>query len=113
MTDKELKRLNRRELLEMMLEQSKIIDAQQTEIERLEKELDNKRLQIKNSGSIAEAALKLSGIFEAAQKAADIYLDNVKARGKAKRAMTDTVKRNKTKGKNDAWQKRTGAGKKE
>ena len=32
---------------------------------------------IENSGSIAEAALKLSGIFEAAQAAADQYLENI------------------------------------
>ena len=34
----------------------------------------------RDSGSIAEAALKLNGIFEVAQKAADQYLENVKAR---------------------------------
>ena len=33
---------------------------------------------MEDSGSIAEAALRLNGIFEAAQKAADQYLESVK-----------------------------------
>jgi hypothetical protein len=37
---------------------------------------DNK-IDIEESGSIAEAALKINGVFEAAQAAADQYLDNI------------------------------------
>ena len=33
---------------------------------------------LENSGSIAEAALKLNDVFQAAQLAADQYLENVK-----------------------------------
>ncbi len=78
MTDKELKRLSRRELLEMLLEQSRLLDSRQAEIDRLKAELENKNILLENSGSIAEAALKISGVFEAAQRAADIYLESVK-----------------------------------
>ena len=42
------------------------------------KELKNKRIDIQRSGSIAEASLKLTKIFEEAQKAADLYLSNIK-----------------------------------
>lgn len=38
----------------------------------------SKEIQLAEAGSIAEAALRLSGIFEAAQEAADLYLMNVK-----------------------------------
>ncbi|MBO4501514.1 MAG: DNA repair protein, partial [Clostridia bacterium] len=76
--EKQLKRLSRRELLELMLEQSKRIDALKEENERLREELDSKKIMIENSGSLAEAALRLSGVFEAAQKAADLYLENIK-----------------------------------
>ena len=41
-------------------------------------ELADKRINIEQSGSIAEASLKLTRIFEEAQKAADLYLENVK-----------------------------------
>ncbi len=78
MTDKELKRLSRRELLEMLLEQSRLLDSRQAEIDRLKAELENKNILLENAGSIAEAALKISGVFEAAQRAADIYLESVK-----------------------------------
>ena len=78
MTDKELKKLSRKELLEMLLEQSKLLDSRQAEIGSLRSELENKNILLENAGSIAEAALKISGVFEAAQRAADIYLESVR-----------------------------------
>ena len=35
---------------------------------------------MESCGSIAEAALQLGGVFEAAQKAADLYIDAAKKR---------------------------------
>ena len=70
MTDKELQHLRRSELLEILL-------AQQKQIDSLKKELAEAKEQL--SGSIAEAALKLNGIFEAAQQAADQYLYSIGA----------------------------------
>lgn len=78
MTEKELRKLSRRDLLEMLLAQTK-------EVERLKKELDaanealrSREILLANAGSIAEAALQLNAVFEAAQKAADQYLENIK-----------------------------------
>ena len=42
------------------------------------KELESKRIIIKESGSIAEASLKINKVFETAQLAADQYLENIK-----------------------------------
>lgn len=78
MTDKELHRLKRSELLEILVEMSEENDRLKEENESLKNQLYDKNIKIENSGSIAEAALKLSGIFEAAQKAADCYLENIK-----------------------------------
>ncbi len=78
MTDKELKKLTRAELLEMLLVQSREKQRLEEELQEVKGKLDEKEIKIAESGSIAEAALKLSGIFEAAQKAADQYLENVK-----------------------------------
>jgi hypothetical protein len=39
--------------------------------------LAERKIVIEKSGSIAEAALKLNGIFEAAQRAADQYLYSI------------------------------------
>lgn len=76
--EKELKKLSRSDLLEMLIEQSKEVDRLKAELEQANAALENRRIAIENAGSIAEASLKLSGIFEAAQQAADLYLENVK-----------------------------------
>lgn len=109
MTDRELQKLGRRELLQLLLEQAKESERlrkqvgeleeqlRQTEegYERLRDRLDSKDAQIheledtlhaerekretdlENVGSIAEAALRLNGVFDAAQRAADYYLQSI------------------------------------
>ncbi len=76
--DKELKKLNRKELLEILLEQTKRINELETEVDNLNKKLESKKIIFKNAGSLADAALQLSGIFNVAQEAAKIYLNNIK-----------------------------------
>ena len=76
---KALKKLSRVELLEMLLDVSQENETLRAENETLRQELDEKRIRLKESGSIAEAALKLNDIFAAAQAAADQYLLSVKA----------------------------------
>lgn len=78
MTEKELHKLKRAELLEMMLAQSREIEVLRARIEELETKLADREIRIRESGSIAEAALQLNGIFEAAQAAADQYLENIR-----------------------------------
>lgn len=84
MTDKELKKLSRMELLEMLLVQTREVERLQAELERLNSELEHtqeqtkyRELELSQAGSIAEAALQVNGVFEAAQKAADEYLNNL------------------------------------
>lgn len=77
MTDKELKKLNRSELLELMLEQSREIDRLQAELEETRVALRERNLKIESCGSIAEAAAEVNSLFHAAQRAADMYLLNV------------------------------------
>ena len=77
MTDKELKKLNRSELLELMLEQSREIDRLQEELEETREALQERNLKIESCGSIAEAAAEVNSLFHAAQRAADMYLLNV------------------------------------
>ena len=78
MTERELRRLSRIDLLEMLLEQSKELDRLQTELENVKKQLEDRRIMEQEAGSIAEAALKLNKVFEAAQNAADQYLENIR-----------------------------------
>lgn len=79
MTDKELKKLSRAELLEMLLEQSKELELTKQQLEIANKRLEERTIVLEQSGNIAEAALRLNGIFEAAQKAADDYIESIKS----------------------------------
>lgn len=124
MTDKEFRRLRRRDLLQLLVAQGKdarqlqeefdetsraLAQAQESNerlkaklnekdalIDKLKNRLDQKdarirklredmeawrnsrQIQLEEAGSIAAAALRLNGIFEAAQQAADQYLYNLK-----------------------------------
>lgn len=78
MTDKELRKLSRAELLEMLLIQSKEVERLRSELDETNRKLNDKKILLENSGSIAEAALKLNKVFEVAQTAADQYLENIK-----------------------------------
>lgn len=131
MTDKELQKLGRRELLQLLLDQAKETEQLRQSVaaageraremdatfERLRERLNEKDAQIREMGetydrlrdrlnekdaqiealnhqlqderegrmtglsemgSIAEAALRLNGIFDAAQRAADLYLQKVR-----------------------------------
>jgi Predicted membrane protein len=117
MGNKELRRLKRRDLLQMLLTQceeterlQKKLDERTAELEnlqegyeRLKRKLDikderlnqkdakitdlkseveriktSRLIELEEAGSIAEASLRLNGIFEAAQRCAEQYLMNVK-----------------------------------
>lgn len=77
MTEKEIRKLKRAELLEIMVEQGKQIDNLRTENEELKKKLSDRMICIDKAGTIAEASLQLSGIFEAAQAASAQYMENI------------------------------------
>lgn len=80
-----LKKLSRQDLLEMLITEEKRIEALEEELEAAQAELKERRIRIETSGSIAEASLKLNRIFEAAQAAADLYLENVKQQARSER----------------------------
>ena len=77
MTEKELHRLSRRELLEMLIAQTAENDRLKTRLEQAEAQLQDRRIAIDKAGSLAEAALSLNGVFQAADAAAQQYLDNI------------------------------------
>ena len=78
MTEKDLKKLNRYQLLEMLIVQTDRADKLQAKLDIAEKQLENQELHISSLGSIAEASLQLKGVFQAAQDAADMYIDAAK-----------------------------------
>ena len=77
MTDKELRRLSRGELLEMLIAQAAENDQLKNRLEQAEAQLRDRKIAINNAGSLAEAALSLNGVFQAAEAAAQQYLENI------------------------------------
>ena len=84
---KELQKLKKRELLEIMLKQGEEIDRLRARVEELETEVAEKEaemekheFEIQKFGSIAEASLQVTNIFQEAEKAARIYLENLRRR---------------------------------
>lgn len=80
MTEKELRKLNRYQLLELLVAQTERANALEEKLEKVQSKLDSHDIQMSVVGSIAEASLQLSGVFQAAQKAADLYLDAARER---------------------------------
>ena len=78
MTEKELQKLTRQDLLELLLEAERENETLRDEVETLRAEAADKRLLLEKVGSIAEASLLVNGVFSAAQAAADQYVLNVK-----------------------------------
>ena len=81
MKDKELRKLSRQELLELLIEQTKRADELQERINLLEEQLDQRDLTINNAGSLAEAARRINKVFEAADRAVAQYIESVKKLG--------------------------------
>ena len=77
MVSKELKKLSRRELVDIIYQMKKNEQQLHNEIASLQEALQDKRLRLSMAGSIAEAALSLTDIFSSAQTAADRYLKEI------------------------------------
>ena len=85
MKEMAIKKMSREELLELLIQYSEEKEALELRVTELEEKLreaqekqERREITISNAGSIAEAAMQLSGVFEAAQRAADLYLENVR-----------------------------------
>lgn len=74
-----LRKLSRLQLLELLAQQERELQELRAAVQEKDALLESRRLALQESGSIAEAALKLNEVFEAAQRAADQYLENVRA----------------------------------
>ena len=78
MTDKEFKRLNRAQLIDIIYQLQLQVDELTEQKQSLENELLDKRLRIDNAGNIAHAALEINDCFRSAQSAAEQYLNEIR-----------------------------------
>lgn len=102
MTDKELKRMSRAELLELLIEQMEENERLRMQLSKANAELADRRITIDRAGSIAKASLELNKVFEAADQAARQYVESVR------RMADDMVTRNATAHPNAAYAKTAG-----
>ena len=79
MTQKELKRLSRGELLELLLIQTKENERLLQKLSEAEALLYQRNLKMEKAGDLAHAVLEVNGVMAAAQAAAQQYLDNIAA----------------------------------
>ena len=84
MNQKELKRLSRTDLLEMMLDLSKENEHLRKELHQVKARLEDRTIAVEQSGSLAEAAMNLNGVFQAAQAACEQYSMNIRAQADAR-----------------------------
>ena len=77
MTDAELRKLNRKDLLELLVDRTRELQAVQAKLAETEAALHSREIRLEQAGSIAEASLQLNGVFEAAQAACQQYIDSV------------------------------------
>lgn len=80
MTEQELKKMGRSDLVELLLILSRENVQLRSELEAAQNQLTERNLQIEKAGSLAEASLALNGVFTAAQAAAEQYLENIRLR---------------------------------
>ena len=78
MKSKEIKRLSRAELLELLIAERRRNLALEEEFKQAKESLENREIKIQRAGTLAEAALSVNAVLEAADAAARQYLENVK-----------------------------------
>ena len=80
----DLTKLKKHELLEILLVQSREIDSLRDRVSELEAQLAAREFEFSKIGSIAEASLAVTNIFKEAEKAAVIYIENIRRRCETK-----------------------------
>ena len=91
MTDKELRKLSRADLISIMLDLAKENRRLQEELNQARQELEKRTIAIENAGSLAAAAMELSGVFEAAEDACAQYTRNLQDRSSRIREICDQM----------------------
>ena len=80
MTDKEFKRLSRSQLIDIIYQLQLKQDELAADNENLSKALADKRLRVSKAGNIADAALEIHNVMQAAQDAAAHYVEEIQIR---------------------------------
>ncbi|MBR6570341.1 MAG: hypothetical protein IKK75_07795 [Clostridia bacterium] len=77
---KDIRKLSRSELVDIIYQLKKSELELQEQVQSLQAQLMNRNLKVEKVGTLAEAAFSLSGFFDAAQEAANVYLEEIQKR---------------------------------
>lgn len=78
MTEKELHKLRREDLLDMLIHQSEDYARLNEELEKAKEELAKRALAMENAGTLADAAFQLNGVYHAADEACSQYVESMR-----------------------------------
>lgn len=90
MTDQELRQLSRADLIDIIYTLQQQKEQAEQQLAQAQAQLQDRQLRLANAGSIAEAALSLNGVFDAAQ-AADQYLQAVRTSAAETQAQKEQI----------------------
>ena len=85
--------LSKNEMIMVMHDQEQEIEKLKSQVDELQAKLNGYEIKVSESGSLAEAAAKVSGLFEAAQLTVATYLENMKRRDEEAEAVFADVQK--------------------
>lgn len=91
MQDKDLRKLSRAELLELLISQTRRVEELEAQLADALGQLEKRQIAIDKAGTLAEASLMLNGVFEATEKAAAQYLENIERLSGQQQRMCDAM----------------------
>ena len=87
--EKEIKKLSRADLVDVIIQLQKNEETLIKANEDLKERLASKEIKIERSGSLAEAAVAVSDLFERAEAAADTFVSEIERRCNEKLALAE------------------------
>ncbi|GEM_PF-430608 len=81
--------LSKNEMMMVMHDQEQEIEKLKAKVAELQATIDNFEIKVGETGNLADAAAKITELFETAQATAETYLENIKKRSaKSEEALT-------------------------
>lgn len=90
MTDKELKKLRRRDLLELLINQTESNEQLQSQYDTMNMKLQSREIPLAEAGSLEQTVAQVNEVFRRADQIAEQYLENTR---ELTERQTDTCER--------------------
>ena len=91
MRSRDCRHYSRRELIEVIYELERRTEKLERRLNKAKRKLNARSLQMENAGSLAEVAAVISGLFEAADETAQLYLMGIHAQPLAQTTDLDSL----------------------